>query len=153
MKKLLFIIGSLLLIILDQLSKYWIVSHIALGEVRSFIPSVVSLTYVKNSGAAFSMLQNQQWFFYLITALVISYCCYYLYKHPTISIWKSLALLLIVSGGMGNFIDRVRLAYVIDMIHLDFIDFAIFNVADSYLTVGTLLLVICLWKEDYENKN
>lgn len=64
-----------------------------------------------------------------------------------------MALLLIVSGGMGNFIDRVRLAYVIDMIHLDFIDFAIFNVADSYLTVGTLLLVICLWKEDYENKN
>ncbi|HGN5281688.1 TPA: signal peptidase II, partial [Streptococcus pyogenes] len=56
------------------------------------------------------------------------------------------------SGGIGNFIDRLRLAYVIDMVHLDFVDFAIFNVADSYLTVGVILLVICLWKEeDYGN--
>lgn len=72
--------------------------------------------------------------------------------HPHLNIWKQLALLLIISGGIGNFIDRLRLAYVIDMIHLDFVDFAIFNVADSYLTVGVILLLICLWKEeDYGN--
>ena len=66
--------------------------------------------------------------------------------------WKQLALLLIVSGGIGNFIDRLCLAYVIDMVHLDFVDFAIFNVADAYLTLGVILLVVCLWKEeDYGN--
>ncbi|MEY1792825.1 signal peptidase II [Streptococcus pyogenes] len=152
MKKRLFVLSLILLVALDQLSKFWIVSHIALGEVKSFIPGIVSLTYLQNNGAAFSILQDQQWFFVVITVLVIGYAIYYLATHPHLNIWKQLALLLIISGGIGNFIDRLRLAYVIDMIHLDFMDFAIFNVADSYLTVGVILLVICLWKEeDYGN--
>ncbi|HEQ1040296.1 TPA: signal peptidase II [Streptococcus pyogenes] len=152
MKKRLFVLSLILLVALDQLSKFWIVSHIALGEVKPFIPGIVSLTYLKNNGAAFSILQDQQWFFVVITVLVIGYAIYYLATHPHLNIWKQLALLLIISGGIGNFIDRLRLAYVIDMVHLDFVDFAIFNVADSYLTVGVILLVICLWKEeDYGN--
>ncbi|HFS5213501.1 TPA: signal peptidase II [Streptococcus pyogenes] len=152
MKKRLFVLSLILLVALDQLSKFWIVSHIALGEVKSFIPGIVSLTYLQNNGAAFSILQDQQWFFVVITVLVIGYAIYYLATHPHLNIWKQLALLLIISGGIGNFIDRLRLAYVIDMVHLDFVDFAIFNVADSYLTVGVILLVICLWKEeDYGN--
>ncbi|VHF49517.1 signal peptidase II [Streptococcus pyogenes] len=152
MKKRLFVLSLILLVALDQLSKFWIVSHIALGEVKTFIPGIVSLTYLQNNGAAFSILQDQQWFFVVITVLVIGYAIYYLATHPHLNIWKQLALLLIISGGIGNFIDRLRLAYVIDMIHLDFMDFAIFNVADSYLTVGVILLVICLWKEeDYGN--
>ncbi|HFG8618724.1 TPA: signal peptidase II [Streptococcus pyogenes] len=152
MKKRLFVPSLILLVALDQLSKFWIVSHIALGEVKLFIPGIVSLTYLQNNGAAFSILQDQQWFFVVITVLVIGYAIYYLATHPHLNIWKQLALLLIISGGIGNFIDRLRLAYVIDMVHLDFVDFAIFNVADSYLTVGVILLVICLWKEeDYGN--
>ncbi|EPX8015644.1 TPA: signal peptidase II [Streptococcus pyogenes] len=152
MKKRLFVLSLILLVALDQLSKFWIVSHIALGEVKPFIPDIVSLTYLQNNGAAFSILQDQQWFFVVITVLVIGYAIYYLATHPHLNIWKQLALLLIISGGIGNFIDRLRLAYVIDMVHLDFVDFAIFNVADSYLTVGVILLVICLWKEeDYGN--
>ncbi|HER3548217.1 TPA: signal peptidase II [Streptococcus pyogenes] len=152
MKKRLFVLSLILLVALDQLSKFWIVSHIALGEVKPFIAGIVSLTYLQNNGAAFSILQDQQWFFVVITVLVIGYAIYYLATHPHLNIWKQLALLLIISGGIGNFIDRLRLAYVIDMVHLDFVDFAIFNVADSYLTVGVILLVICLWKEeDYGN--
>ncbi|HEP7162834.1 TPA: signal peptidase II [Streptococcus pyogenes] len=152
MKKRLFVLSLILLVALDQLSKFWIVSHIALGEVKPFISGIVSLTYLQNNGAAFSILQDQQWFFVVITVLVIGYAIYYLATHPHLNIWKQLALLLIISGGIGNFIDRLRLAYVIDMVHLDFVDFAIFNVADSYLTVGVILLVICLWKEeDYGN--
>ncbi|VHC80786.1 signal peptidase II [Streptococcus pyogenes] len=152
MKKRLFVLSLILLVALDQLSKFWIVSHIALGEVKPFILGIVSLTYLQNNGAAFSILQDQQWFFVVITVLVIGYAIYYLATHPHLNIWKQLALLLIISGGIGNFIDRLRLAYVIDMVHLDFVDFAIFNVADSYLTVGVILLVICLWKEeDYGN--
>ncbi|EGR89168.1 MULTISPECIES: signal peptidase II [Streptococcus] len=152
MKKRLFVLSLILLVALDQLSKFWIVSHIALGEVKPFIPGIVSLTYLQNNGAAFSILQDQQWFFVVITVLVIGYAIYYLATHPHLNIWKQLALLLIISGGIGNFIDRLRLAYVIDMVHLDFVDFAIFNVADAYLTLGVILLVVCLWKEeDYGN--
>lgn len=140
------------MILLDQLSKFWVVSHIELGQVRPFIPGLLSLTYLRNHGAAFSILQHQQWFFTFITIVVISYALYYFWKHPKASVWKQIALVLIISGGLGNFIDRVRLSYVVDMIHLDFMNFAIFNVADSYLTVGVMLLMICLWKEeDYGN--
>ena len=60
---------------------------------------------------------------------------------------------LIISGGIGNFIDRLRLSYVVDMVHLDFMNFAIFNVADSYLTVGVVILFIALWKEEENGIN
>ncbi|MGT2932518.1 signal peptidase II [Streptococcus catagoni] len=148
MKSFKLLLSSLLLIFLDQLSKYWIVNNLSLGEIRPFIKGVLSLTYLQNRGAAFSILQNQQWFFILMTLFVVGAALYYLLKTPTLSFWKSLALTLIISGGLGNFIDRLRLGYVVDMIHLDFIDFAIFNVADSYLCVGVALLLIILWKEE-----
>lgn len=152
MKRISFIMAAIVLMILDQLSKWWTVTHIELGQVKPFIPGLVSLTYLQNRGAAFSILQNQQWFFTIITVLVVGYAIYYVLKYPKASFWLQLSLLLIISGGLGNFIDRLRLSYVVDMIHLDVINFAIFNVADSYLTIGVLLLVICLWKEeDYGN--
>ena len=72
----------------------------------------------------------------------------YLIKNYQKSLWLVLSLVLIISGGIGNFIDRLHLGYVVDMVQLDFIDFAIFNVADSYLTVGVLLLILILWKEE-----
>ena len=98
-----------------------------------------SLTYLQNRGAAFSILQNQKYFFVILTVLVIGAALFYLVKNYQKSLWLVLSLILIISGGIGNFIDRVHLGYVVDMVQLDFIDFAIFNVADSYLTVGVLL--------------
>lgn len=142
-----------LLIILDQISKLWIVEHIALNEIKTVIPNIVSLTYLRNYGAAFSILQNQQWLFSLITIVVITAAIYYLIKQNNASLWMKLALILIISGGIGNFIDRLRLGYVVDMVHLDFINFAIFNVADSYLSIGVFLLVLALWREEDETKN
>ncbi|EGJ26763.1 signal peptidase II [Streptococcus porcinus] len=144
--KLLLVSSSL--IILDQVSKWWIVSHINLGDVRPFIPGVLSLTYLQNRGAAFSILQNQQWFFAFMTITVIGFAIIYYLRAEKMPILKELALLLIISGGIGNFSDRIRLGYVVDMIHLDFMNFAIFNLADSYLSIGVLLLVFILWKED-----
>lgn len=136
------------LILLDQLSKLWIVDHIALGEIRTFLSPIFSLTYVRNYGAAFSMLQNQQWFFALVTFIVIGTAIYYLIKNIRGHWSILLSLILIISGGLGNFIDRVRLGYVVDMVHLDFMDFAIFNVADSYLTVGVVVLALAVWKDE-----
>ena len=141
-------ISILLLIALDQAVKLYVVKAIPLGGMRSFIPKVVSLTYLKNSGAAFSMLENQQWFFTIITILAMGAAFVYLYRHIKGSLWLLLGLTLIISGGIGNFIDRVHQGFVVDMFHLDFMNFAIFNVADIYLTVGVGLLLIHILREE-----
>ena len=141
-------ISILLLIALDQVVKWYVVKEIPLGGMRNFIPKVVSLTYLKNSGAAFSMLENQQWFFAIITLIAMGAAFVYLYRHIKGSLWLLLGLTLIISGGIGNFIDRVRQGFVVDMFHLDFMNFAIFNVADIYLTVGVGLLLIYLLREE-----
>ena len=141
-------ISILLLIFLDQAVKGYVVKEIPLGGMRRFIPKVVSLTYLKNSGAAFSMLENQQWFFAIITLIAMGAAFFYLYRHIRGSIWLLLGLTLIISGGIGNFIDRVRQGFVVDMFHLDFMNFAIFNVADIYLTIGVGLLLIYLLREE-----
>ena len=136
------------LIVLDQLVKAYVVQNIALGEVKTWIPNFVSLTYLQNRGAAFSMLQDQQWFFTVITLVVMAGAIWYLHKHLDDSLWTVLGLMLIISGGLGNFIDRISQGFVVDMFHLDFINFAIFNVADSYLTVGVVVLLIAMLKEE-----
>ena len=147
-RKISIFISILLLIFLDQAVKGYVVKEIPLGGMRRFIPKVVSLTYLKNSGAAFSMLENQQWFFTIITLIAMGAAFVYLYRHIKGSIWLLLGLTLIISGGIGNFIDRVRQGFVVDMFHLDFMNFAIFNVADIYLTIGVGLLLIYLLREE-----
>ena len=136
------------LIALDQWVKFEIVKNIQLGEVKPFIPKIVSLTYLRNTGAAFSILENQQWLFAVITLVVIGAAIWYLSKHIKGSVWLLSALCLIIAGGIGNFIDRMRQGFVVDMFQLDFINFAIFNVADSYLTIGVMVLVVMMLKEE-----
>ncbi|SDQ19890.1 signal peptidase II [Streptococcus equinus] len=152
-RKIYFPLAVVVLIALDQLSKLWIVNHIPLNTIHKFLPGIFSLTYLRNYGAAFSILQNQQWFFTVITFAVVGAACYYFVKNLQGNFWLLFGLLLIISGGLGNFIDRVRLGYVVDMVHLDFMNFAIFNVADSYLTVGVIILFITLWKEEENGIN
>ena len=137
-----------LLIVLDQLVKWAIVSNIKLGEVKGFIPSIMSLTYLQNTGAAFSILENQQWLFTIITLLVIGGAICYLIKNIKGSFWLISGLTLIIAGGLGNFIDRLRQGFVVDMFQVDFINFAVFNVADTYLTFGVLIMLLVIIKEE-----
>lgn len=137
-----------LLIVLDQLVKWTIVSNIKLGEVKGFIPSIMSLTYLQNTGAAFSILENQQWLFTVITLLVIGGAIWYLIKNIKGSFWLISGLTLIIAGGLGNFIDRLRQGFVVDMFQVDFINFAVFNVADTYLTFGVLIMLLVIIKEE-----
>ena len=141
-----FMIG--LLIILDQLVKWAIVSNIKIGEVKGFIPSIMSLTYLQNTGAAFSILENQQWLFTIITLLVIGGAIWYLIKNIKGSFLLISGLTLIIAGGLGNFIDRLRQGFVVDMFQVDFINFAVFNVADTYLTCGVLIMLLVIIKEE-----
>ena len=142
MRKVVIPLAILALIGLDQWVKHWVVANIALNQVIKAIPGLFSLTYLQNRGAAFSILQDQKYFFVILTVLVIGAALVYLVKNYQKSLWLVLSLVLIISGGI------LHLGYVVDMVQLDFIDFAIFNVADSYLTVGVLLLILILWKEE-----
>ena len=137
-----------LLIVLDQLVKWAVVSNIKLGEVKGFVPSIMSLTYLQNTGAAFSILENHQWLFTIITLLVIGGAIWYLIKNIKGSFWLISGLTLIIAGGLGNFIDRLRQGFVVDMFQVDFINFAVFNVADTYLTFGVLIMLLVIIKEE-----
>ncbi len=148
MRKIVFPLLIAALIGLDQLVKAWTVANIELDTVRDFIPGFMSLAYLRNYGAAYSMLQNQQWFFTIVTIVVMAGLVWYFIKHIKGSLFTLFSLSLIMAGGLGNFIDRVRLGYVVDMFHLDFISFPVFNVADMCLTVGVGCLFICIMKEE-----
>ena len=135
---------SALLVGLDQWSKYLTVQNISLGETKEFIPGFLSLTHLRNTGAAWSLLEGKMIFFYVITVLVSVVIIYLLIKNYKKSIWYSVGLSFVLAGAIGNFIDRVRLGYVVDMLQTDFMNFPIFNVADSTLVVGVICIFIYL---------
>ncbi|HEM5998198.1 signal peptidase II [Streptococcus suis] len=148
MRKFGFPIVAAVLIVLDQLVKTWTVANIALDTVEPFLPGFMSLAYLRNYGAAWSILQNQQWFFTIVTLVVVTALIWYYIKQIQGNIWTLFSLSLMIAGALGNFIDRIRLGYVVDMFHLDFINFPVFNVADICLSVGVGILFICIMKEE-----
>ncbi|HEP1793452.1 TPA: signal peptidase II [Streptococcus suis] len=148
MRKFGFPIVAAVLIVLDQLVKAWTVANIALDTVEPFIPGFMSLAYLRNYGAAWSILQNQQWFFTIVTIAAVTGLIWYYVKQIKGSLWTLFSLALMIAGALGNFIDRIRLGYVVDMFHLDFISFPVFNVADMCLSVGVGILFICIMKEE-----
>ena len=137
-------------IVFDQVVKIAIAKNIRLSEQKPVIRGILSLTHLQNNGAAWSILQNQQWFFKIVTIVVMIGLVWYYIRQIKGSLWTLFSLYLMMAGALGNFIDRVRLGYVVDMFHLDFINFPIFNVADMCLSVGVGLLFICILKEEYD---
>ena len=131
-------------IYLDQLSKYLAVIYLKGGESFPIIKNVLHLTYVENEGAAFGMLKDHRWIFMIISSVAIIGLFVYLVKNHKASRLQNVALTMIIAGGIGNMIDRVVLGYVVDFIDFTLINFAIFNVADSFVCVGVGLLIICL---------
>lgn len=143
---------SALLVGLDQWSKYLTVQNISLGETKEFIPGFLSLTHLRNTGAAWSLLEGKMIFFYVITVIVSVVIIYLLIKNYKKSIWYSVGLSFVLAGAIGNFIDRVRLGYVVDMLQTDFMNFPIFNVADSTLVVGVICIFIYLILDEKAKK-
>ncbi|MGC4429066.1 signal peptidase II [Streptococcus suis] len=148
MRKFGFPILAAVLIAVDQLVKAWTVANIELDTVTEFIPGFMSLAYLRNYGAAWSILQNQQWFFTIVTIAAVTGLIWYYVKQIKGNLWTLFSLALMIAGALGNFIDRIRLGYVVDMFHLDFISFPVFNVADMCLNVGVGILFICIMKEE-----
>ena len=137
-----YILLTTILIAIDQFSKYLTVQNIELYEIKNVIPKFLSFTYVKNSGAAWNILEGQMLFFYIITSIVIIVIVYYLITEGIEDKIFGVILSIILSETIGNFIDRLLNKYVIDMIKVEFIDFPIFNLADSFLVVGIFSLII-----------
>lgn len=129
----------------DQVTKLLVVENIPLFGNVPLIPGVVRLTYVQNTGAAFSLFQGMQWLFALLFVLLTAAVVWEYFKKPlpftTLERW---CIAAIYGGGLGNMIDRLRLGYVVDMIETEFISFPVFNVADSFITCGCVLLLIHL---------
>ena len=138
------IITVLTLVFIDQISKYWILSFLELGESFNLLP-FLDLTLIFNSGIAFGLLDNLgnlgSWLLYLLVSGIIIYFTYLTLKAESKT--ESLIMLLILSGGLGNVIDRTIYGYVVDFIHFNFngYSFYVFNFADSLITIGAILYI------------
>ncbi|WP_308555516.1 signal peptidase II [uncultured Lactobacillus sp.] len=140
----LYLFISLFIVLADQGLKNYIVSNYAVGEVHQIIPGILSFNYLQNNGAAWNILTGQMWLFYFISIIAIAVCLYFLFNKKYKNVLFDVGLSLVLGGIIGNFIDRIHLKYVIDMLQLDFIHFNIFNIADSAITVGVIIIFIYL---------
>ena len=134
-----------LLIALDQISKLVVLNQLADGTAVDIIPGFFRLLYVENRGAAFGILQEGRPLFIVITLAVIAFLLYGIYfKQNEVRGMLRVALVLILAGAVGTFIDRLRLHFVVDFLSFRFFghDFAVFNLADSMIVVGTILLML-----------
>lgn len=134
-------------VLLDQLSKYWIMGHFSYGQSLPIIPNVFHLTYILNTGAAFSILSAHTWLLVVISLVALAGIFWYYHKTPKSQSIKRLALACIASGAVGNLIDRVYYGSVRDF--LDFRIWPIFNIADCFVVVGVVILISCLVREIY----
>ena len=140
----------------DQITKYLTVANIALFQDVEFIPGLLGLTYVQNTGAAFSSFEGQQWLFALVFVAFTGMILWEYFKKPQpFSKFERWCIAAIYGGGLGNMVDRVRLGYVVDMIETKFMTFPVFNVADCFITCGCIALMCSLifvnkefWKEE-----
>ncbi|MBQ7801692.1 MAG: signal peptidase II [Oscillospiraceae bacterium] len=140
----------------DQITKYLTVANIALYQDVEFIPGFLGLTYVQNTGAAFSSFEGMQWLFAVIFLIFTAAIFYEYFKKPMpFTKFERWCIAAIYGGGLGNMIDRLRYGYVVDMIETKFMDFPVFNVADCFITCGCIAMLVSLiffnkefWKEE-----
>ncbi len=143
----LYIISIIAILILDIITKYLTVAYLKPISTYPIIQDVFHLTYIENTGAAFSVLQDKQIFLILFNSILLFLLFAYLVRalrRDRKFHLSYLALSFIIAGGIGNLIDRFRLGYVIDMFDFRLINFAVFNVADIFICAGVVLLVLCI---------
>lgn len=136
----------------DQFAKYLTVANIPLFSDVPFIPGLLQLTYVQNTGAAFSSFQGQQWLFAVMFVIFTGVILWEFFKKPMpFTKLERWCIAAVYAGGLGNMIDRVRLGYVVDMIETTFMEFPVFNVADCFITCGCAVLMVhlVLWNKNF----
>ncbi len=140
------VISAVGMFVLDRITKAYVVGEFALAESRTFIPGILDFTYVHNLGGAWGLLSGHTWLLVSLTVIVMIICLSLLIskgKNNKMLFW---AISLVLSGGLGNLIDRIfNGGVVIDFLHLHFMpDFPVFNIADCAVVIGALLLILDL---------
>lgn len=147
----LYIVIIILGIVLDQLSKYLILVNLDLFQQIPILGDWISLTYVRNYGLAFSLFEHNRWIFVVFISICVVGASIFLYKYSsTKSTVFNIGLAFIISGGIGNLIDRIFRGYVVDFIY--FKKFPVFNIADSLIVVGVILVWIMIFVSESKKK-
>ena len=147
MKQTLVILFIIFLVGIDQISKFLISSQLNLGESFNILP-FLSFTLIHNTGIAFSIFDDggvfSRWLLVTCVFLILIYMFFLLFKKAPKHILELISLLLIISGGLGNLIDRIFLGHVVDFVHMFYkhYSFYVFNFADSYITIGIFIYLI-----------
>ena len=133
-----YFLAVVLCVAADQALKLWTVANRALYESAPLIPGIVELRYIQNTGGGFSILTGYTWLLAAVTAVMMLVIAGILVKkvftHP-LAVWT---MVLVLGGGIGNLIDRVRLGYVVDMFNLQFMNYPVFNIADIFVVCGAI---------------
>ena len=137
--------------VLDQLTKYWVVQTFSLGETQPLIKEIFHFTYVRNTGAAFSLFSGKvewlRWLSLLVSLALIALALF----SPVLSLWEQWGYGLILGGALGNGIDRFVLGYVIDFLDFRLINFPVFNLADVFINIGIACLIISSFQKTPSN--
>ncbi len=141
------LINIIVLVAIDQITKIFAVANLKDADAFVLIDNVLEFYYLENTGAAFSLLEGGRIFFLIITVLIVGLCCFFYIKLAYSSaeykfFGMRIALVLLISGAIGNFIDRIRHGYVVDFIYFKPINFPVFNVADIYVSLAAVLLCV-----------
>ena len=132
---------AILVVVLDQFIKLWIVKTLALHETAAIIPGLFGLTNVQNTGAAFSILADQRWLLVGIACFATLFLIAILLRYND-GFWGTLGLAAVLGGTMGNLLDRILQGYIVDMFELYFVEFAVFNIADIFITLGGITFLV-----------
>lgn len=142
------VLGACILVLslvgIDQAIKYIVIEYLKPIESYEFIEGFIRFRYVENTGAVFGSFSTHTALLTVVSIILLIVTIYFLISQKNKSKLVSISLLLMISGGIGNIIDRIRLHYVVDYIEPTFINFAVFNFADSLITVGAFILMIYL---------
>ena len=147
-----FILAAILLV-LDQISKVLIVNYFNGVPVSSLsgipiIEDVLYFSYQQNEGASFGILQGARWVFIPVTIIACGLFIWWLVRLPKRNIWLKISAGLMLSGAVGNLIDRAFLGYVRDFIATEFMDFPVFNIADCFVCIGAFLYIVYVFTEE-----
>ncbi len=140
---------TIVILVLDQITKFMIASSMKIGDSFNVIPNFLNITSHRNDGAAWGILSGKMGFFYIITLVILVVLIVFFIKEAKYNLLMQIAISLLFAGALGNFIDRVFHGEVVDFVdtYIFGYNFPIFNVADSSLTIGVLLIVIALLKD------
>ena len=142
------IIFTIVFLGIDLISKVIVSNLLEVYDSVKVINNFFYISYVKNTGAAWSMFSNSTWFVILLSLIIIVCLFIYIYKNKPGSLMEKISYSMILGGALGNFLDRIIYGYVIDF--LDFMvfgyDYPIFNLADTFIVIGVIMLLICTWR-------